>query len=766
MDSLDELMDIPPKSTQKEDALDRAMNFYDTHKNVAFKASTNLAVDTNPDEIARQKRIASILGQPIEAVQALPKESSRAVKMREIESNTAQAPTLRKAYTDADFAKLAHDDSGNLSAIEGTLSAIGSAVKYLVSAPDQERGLVRDIGATAFTSGRMLTGLARAGVETLAIPEDYINNITGAGAGPLRQYSNALGKTSTYLGKRSKEMGSQWDENSPMQQIFGGGVTSGVQSAIQSLGTGVAASYLLGPEIGIPVTLAALAFGQGGESYQKAREKGAGHLQSLAYGAEDATAEYTTEKFLGLGGFLKNAMSGASVKKLAAYEIFKELPGETGATLWQNFNEWTNLNPEKSVGEFLQEQPAAIAQTVVATIAGGGAQIGAVKSLGGLMDRMGEKLKSAQQAEQTAQAFTRLDALAAASKVRGRDTDTFESFIKEASQDGPVPDVYISADALHQSGVAEQIAAASPAVAEQFDTAFATGGDVRIPVSEYLTYIAGTDLSGPLLDHLKTEPDGYSKAEAQQYMDSHADELQKEIERTLADKQGDDVFKESQKRVKETILERLNSANRFTSTKNEVDATIVAARYAVRAAQLGITPEQLFEQRQLNIAAQSVNGGAVFNQSAPETPEFKNWFGDSKVVDDQGKPLVVYHGTAKAFNTFKSSKTMDSAFWFTSNKKALENGEVGAAGQGDVIPVYLSAKKLAGWDEYENKTYDQLIAEGYDGIKLDDDFIVFDPKQIKSATDNNGNYDINDSNILHQATRCAKETVRSWLLRP
>lgn len=30
---------------------------------------------------------------------------------------------------------------------------------------------------------------------------------------------------------------------------------------------------------------------------------------------------------------------------------------------------------------------------------------------------------------------------------------------------------------------------------------------------------------------------------------------------------------------------------------------------------------------------------------APETPEFKLWFGDSKIVDEDGKPLVLYHGT-------------------------------------------------------------------------------------------------------------------------
>jgi hypothetical protein len=37
-----------------------------------------------------------------------------------------------------------------------------------------------------------------------------------------------------------------------------------------------------------------------------------------------------------------------------------------------------------------------------------------------------------------------------------------------------------------------------------------------------------------------------------------------------------------------------------------------------------------------------------------ETPEFRRWFGDSKVVDEGGKPLVVYHGTrAHGFDTFR-----------------------------------------------------------------------------------------------------------------
>ena len=42
---------------------------------------------------------------------------------------------------------------------------------------------------------------------------------------------------------------------------------------------------------------------------------------------------------------------------------------------------------------------------------------------------------------------------------------------------------------------------------------------------------------------------------------------------------------------------------------------------------------------------------------ATETPEFKAWFGDSKVVGADGKPLVVYHGTSADVSAFDLSKS-------------------------------------------------------------------------------------------------------------
>lgn len=42
----------------------------------------------------------------------------------------------------------------------------------------------------------------------------------------------------------------------------------------------------------------------------------------------------------------------------------------------------------------------------------------------------------------------------------------------------------------------------------------------------------------------------------------------------------------------------------------------------------------------------------VLTQSATDSPAFREWFGDSKVVDENGDPLVVYHGTTADFSSF------------------------------------------------------------------------------------------------------------------
>lgn len=192
-------------------------------------------------------------------------------------------------------------------------------------------------------------------------------------------------------------------------------------------------------------------------------------------------------------------------------------------------------------------------------------------------------------------------------------------------------------------------------------------------------------------------------------------------------------------------------------------------------------------RRQGARAAGSVNAGAdTIDQT--QTEAFKRWFGDSKVVDANGKPLVVYHGSGTEFGVFDVNRLgsntgygdAEIGFHFADNRAdadfyATMAGEK-AGTDGVVREFYLSLQNplIVGMDESDgnagDRTQDFLddknlakeyaVDNGHDGIiylygtNVDSGYtaIAFRPEQIKSATDNNGNFDPEDPSILNFGT--------------
>ena len=77
---------------------------------------------------------------------------------------------------------------------------------------------------------------------------------------------------------------------------------------------------------------------------------------------------------------------------------------------------------------------------------------------------------------------------------------------------------------------------------------------------------------------------------------------------------------------------------------------------------------------------------------------FNRWFGNSKVVDDQGNPKVVYHGTSRDITVFDPNegkgKTYGTGSFFSSNRDTSATYTHGANG-GNVMPVYLRMENPA-----------------------------------------------------------------------
>ena len=104
-----------------------------------------------------------------------------------------------------------------------------------------------------------------------------------------------------------------------------------------------------------------------------------------------------------------------------------------------------------------------------------------------------------------------------------------------------------------------------------------------------------------------------------------------------------------------------------------------------------------------------------------QTPEFKKWFGKSKIVDKSGNPLVVYHATNKEFNEFKFKgeklTSLGIGFYFTpSLTKAKQYGDI-------VMKVYLSAEKVLDWNNLTDADR-KLIIKTLNHIGLDDNDIA------------------------------------------
>lgn len=188
------------------------------------------------------------------------------------------------------------------------------------------------------------------------------------------------------------------------------------------------------------------------------------------------------------------------------------------------------------------------------------------------------------------------------------------------------------------------------------------------------------------------------------------------------------------------------------------------------------------------IRAKHLDQGPRYSVAATrqtETPAFKRWFGDSKVVDAEGKPLVVYHGTAADFSEFSAGEygknfTGDYGvgFYFTQDPKLAARYATNAGfSQGDqggnVMPVYLSMKNpkivkaafgdgdlwrsVPGANTREELT-EGLKAQGYDGVIVDGgragalyvkEAVAFYPEQIKSAVGNNGDFDPSNPDIRY-----------------
>ena len=207
-----------------------------------------------------------------------------------------------------------------------------------------------------------------------------------------------------------------------------------------------------------------------------------------------------------------------------------------------------------------------------------------------------------------------------------------------------------------------------------------------------------------------------------------------------------------------------------------------------------------------------------------DTPEFKKWFGDSKVVDADGNPLVVYHATTYGdFNEFTKEEQRKGmagfGFYFSdrygsnvyaehSQRFKMDRSWKGEPKQVNTMPVFLRmenplladniadvanrfkdqgafgvGRKVAGLSDdaktaIQRAGYDGVITNEYVRKKRDGSleivsphdkgaikhpvYVVFEPTQVKSAIGNNGQFDGTNPDIRYSRAQIIGDSGRQY----
>jgi len=249
--------------------------------------------------------------------------------------------------------------------------------------------------------------------------------------------------------------------------------------------------------------------------------------------------------------------------------------------------------------------------------------------------------------------------------------------------------------------------------------------------------------------------------------------------------QGEGIGRKAIKRIQEVAAENNVGIHLYTSDRSDVPRSKLVKIYkSVGFEQLGKTPSMEWKPPGAKFSPKAVEP----REPTPpkiDRPEFKKWFGDSEVVNADGSPRVMYHGTESDVESFFPGSHFGTRA-AAKQRLAERMGWDEAARDGDaanILLVYLRIENPLRVTDAEASDEATLLSSiikgkypdldvntarrkgamraakdaGYDGFvynnRMEDrgrkSYVAFEPTQIKSAIGNNGNFDPNDPRIQY-----------------
>jgi GNAT superfamily N-acetyltransferase len=628
-------------------AVNSVLSLKETQKKRAATI-TSIASSFNPDEIAQLRYLGKQAGIPDAIAERNPAEVKRKALSLKVEQLYDNSPVTGRKLADPAFSKITHDITDELVNTESSmrnlsLSAKGNALgsqtadtninKGLRGNFTKDRDILGNIGLAAKggligTKTGALGSLESAANTVEDLPDVVRAALTQVPGGsvlglmPNKMLQGIAEQVSAYFGDAALQ--SYKDQQANFAQIDSGSETEtaayqGIQSAVQTISTLPLAALTRNPYL-LTVPMAGLTYGQ---SYTKGGAEGLDDPARAVYAGIDSVIEYGTEVF-SISPLMKILKGQTGFVKDAGEFFVKDVIGEQVATFFQDMNEWGTLRPDATFGDFLNERGSAAYQTLIATLVGGSVQTGAAKGLSYIVSKGADIEQNNAKAESTLQAFAEIQKLSEQSTLKQRSAQDFATFLQEAGGENGIEEVYIDARTFMQEaqnlGVdVNTLMQSSPVIQKQLEEAIAQGIDLVIPVGEFGATIAGTDLGGAVLQHLRADENGISAFEAKTQLDTAVEELQKQAENVAQQYQDNEAWTQSLTEVSDNLLGQLNTLGRFTPENNQAYVSgLVAPWYSTLASNLGITPSEAYARYPLQVSGQVTaegfeQGGAVLS---------------------------------------------------------------------------------------------------------------------------------------------------------
>jgi hypothetical protein len=617
----------------------------------ALRANVSSALPVNPEQFAKAKRTADYLGYPVGAVQAMPQLENQA-KVQQVADHVQGSPALQRAYTDADFAKLAHDDSGVLSSLQ-------DAFMYAVGGQGSGVGAH---GATSDGYGPTLAGDAYRAVESSAAKLAKVG-YAAIGAAPVL-YDKAA---SALTGEETTAAGDAYFRNTlsvldrrveadalPADANFGRKAVT----AVGGLATTLGAIYATGG--GSEAPAAADAVGSVGQFLREAFTHGA---KSMAVPAtSDALDTYQNVLFQtgDTAAAAKAAVTQYGVSSLSGMAPLS-VPGRLATRLATGFAAGTVTGEasRQAMNAVLPDGMQSGFNTDEAVLSGimgmGMAGVLGPRVAPSFHEAVRETYRQAQQVDDAArgaQQILNISELAQSSKLRERDPATFKQTVSDMLDDpGALKAVYIKGEQLDevlaQAGQSEaDVARLMPEVAKQLAEARATGGDVRIPMEDFATHIAGSPLESALTPHLRIDPEGMTLSEAQAASKEQASGL-KDQAKTLVEKSTQDEQSATElDAIHDNVLDQITATGRYRPEVAKTYAALTRSYYETTAARAGMSPKELFDAHPLHVGADEMPGERL-EQTDRAEHELLQPLNESRLAG--GETLLKDYGDVKAF---------------------------------------------------------------------------------------------------------------------